>query len=350
MLKIKSDVMKLFMPQRVIFVPSSLRYPLGQKIYNFFQGKSVEINIVSARNATQYISGLTPAEQYANSKRTILFTVNKSKKLDICRPSADYQFSLVNNCPGNCEYCYLQTTQGTKPYIKAYVNLEDIYQIIKDYIKLNEDTVTTFEVASQGDPLALEHITGSLAKTIEFFSELRRGRLRIVTKYSNVDSLLKLKHNNRTDFRISINSAYVIDNFEHNTAGLNERIEAIIKLANAGYYIGFVVAPIMIYDNWKEEYKCLFNKLRRYLGDSVSRKELTFELIQHRFTAAAKKLIIQRFPKSKLDMEIENRVLKWGRFGRYKYVYPQEQAEEIKRYITFLITENFPKAYIKYFT
>lgn len=342
--------MKLYMPSRVIFDPSSLDYPLGKELYEYFQDKSVEIINTSPRNAARHIPGTTHTDKYANSKRTILITTNKLNKLDVCRPSADYQFNIVSNCPGNCEYCYLQTTQGTKPYIKVFVNLEEIFDVIKEYIKLKEEGTTTFEVASMGDPLALEHITGSLAKTIEFFSKLENGRLRVVTKYNSVDSLVNINHNQHTFFRISINTKYVIDNFEHNTGSLDERIEAITKLGHADYPIGFIVAPIMQYDNWKEEYDILFQQVKNQLGPELSNKELSFELIQHRFTAVAKDLILQRFPNTKLDMEEENRMLKWGRFGRYKYVYHKEQADEIKQYLTSLITASFPKADIKYFT
>lgn len=342
--------MKLFMPSRVIFDSSSLEYPLGKEIYEFFNNKPVEIINATARNVARFIPGTTSAEKYINSKKTILITTNKNKKLDVCRPSADYQFSLVSNCPGNCEYCYLQTTQGAKPYIKVFVNLEDIFNVIKDHINQDENKVTTFEAASLGDPLALEHITGSLAKTIEFFSGLDKGKLRVVTKYNNVYSLLKLNHNQNTQFRISINSNYVIRNFEHNTGNIDERIEAVVKLAQAGYPIGFIVAPIMVYDNWKEEYEMLFQRLENQLGKELSQYELTFELIQHRFTAVAKELILQRFPNTKLNMEEENRSLKWGRFGRFKYLYSKEQAEEIKNYFTYIITERFPRANIIYFT
>lgn len=229
--------MKLYMPKLVIFEPSSLEYPLGQDIYNYFLGKPVKIIKATSRNAARYIQGGSAAEQYAHSKKTIFITTNRNKKLDVCKPSADYQFSLVSNCPGSCEYCYLQTTQGAKPYLKVFVNIEDIFSIIKDHIKPDESKVTTFEAASLGDPLALEHITGSLAKTIKFFSELKYGRLRVVTKYDNVDSLLKIEHNKHTNFRISINSNYVIKNYEHNTGSLDERIKAVTKLADAGYPI-----------------------------------------------------------------------------------------------------------------
>ncbi|MGI5838372.1 MAG: spore photoproduct lyase [bacterium] len=342
--------MKLFMPQRVIFDPPSLEYPLGREIFEFFRNKPVEIIHAKARNTARHISGVTPAQKYNASKRTLLVTTNKSKKLDICKPSADYQFSLVGNCPGSCEYCYLQTTQGAKPYIKVFVNLADIFNVIGDHIKRNGDEATTFEAASLGDPLALEHITGSIAKTIVFFSGLENGKLRVVTKYNNVDSLLNLRHNQNTHFRISINTDYVIDNFEHNTASLAERIEAISKLGKAGYPIGFLIAPIMRHTDWREEYALLLRKLENQLGAELRGKTLTFELIQHRFTTVAKGLILQRFPKTKLDMDEEKRRLKWGRFGRYKYVYQKEQAEEIKQYLTSLITGRFPAADVKYFT
>lgn len=337
------------MPERVIFDPSSLEYPLGQKIYEYFRNKPVAVVKTSARTAARSIPGATLVEKYAQSKRTLLVTTNKLKRLDVCRPSADYQFSLVSNCPGHCEYCYLQTTQGTKPYLKVFVNLEDIFEMIKDHIKPDAD-VTTFEAASLGDPLALEHITGSLARTIEFFAGLEKGRLRVVTKFPHVDSLLDLDHKQHTLFRISINTDYVIDNFEHNTASLDERMEAIVKLGRAGYPIGFIVAPIMQYDNWREDYDLLFRKLENRLGPELSQRELSFELIQYRFTAVAKELILQRFPNTRLDMDEEQRSLKWGRFGRYKYVYAKEQAEEIKEYLTSLIMKRFPGARVQYFT
>lgn len=338
------------MPERVIFDPVSLEYPLGQRIYEYFRDKQVSIIQARASTASRFIPGSSPAGKYAGAKRTLFVTVSRLKKLDICRPSADFQFPLVSGCPANCEYCYLQTTQGTMPYMKVFVNLEDIFELIKAYIRQNEGRITTFEAASLGDPLALEHITGSLARTIEFFAGLELGRLRVVTKFPHVDLLLGLNHRGHTLFRVSINTDYVIDNFEHNTASLQERLDAIVKLGQAGYPVGFIVAPIMRYDNWKEDYDALFSKLENRLGPELGRSELTFELIQYRFTAVAKELILQRFPRTRLDMDEEKRMLKWGRFGRYKYVYPREQAEDIREYLTRLIKERFPAAKIQYFT
>jgi spore photoproduct lyase len=49
-------------------------------------------------------------------------------------------------------------------------------------------------------------------------------------------------------------------------------------------------------------------------------------------------------------MDESKRTLKWGKFGRYRYVYPKEDAAEIKEYLTSLIVERFPDARIEYFT
>ncbi|MCX7749236.1 MAG: spore photoproduct lyase [Clostridia bacterium] len=342
--------MNLFMPERVFFDPSSLKYPLGEELYHYFESRNIEIIKSSIQNVSKLIPGVDEQQKYARSKKTLVITVKKGLKLDVCKPSADYEFSLVTNCPGNCEYCYLQTTQGYKPYLRVYVNLEEIFNTIKEHIKKENKPITTFEVASSGDPLSLEHITGTLAKTIDFFGSMNNARLRVVTKFSNVDSLLPLKHNGHTRFRVSIGTRYIIKNFEHNTASFDERIEAASKIASAGYPIGFIVAPIMVYPTWKEEYTELFDRLRQQIDLTKSDEPVTFELIQHRFTPIAKTFILKRFPGTKLDLDESKRILKWGKYGRYKYVYPKETAEEIKKFLSDLILERFPQARIEYFT
>lgn len=345
--------MELFFPERVFFEPVSLNYPLGQKLFHFFESKNVEIIKAPIQKVLNSIPGETENQKYSHAKKTLVITIKKALNLDICKPSADYRFSLVTNCPGNCEYCYLHTTQSFKPYIKIYVNIEDIFNTIIKYIYKNNNNITSFEVASSGDPLAVEHFTGSLAKTIEFFGKLENGRLRVSTKFNNVDSLLNIEHNGHTRFRFSINSKYVIDTFEHNTANFYERIEAAVKVLNAGYPLGFIIAPIMVYDNWKEQYKELFEKLAQKLnlGNIKDSKDaVTFELIQHRFTTVAKNVINKRFPNNRLDMDESKRAQKWGMYGRYKYIYPPEISNEFKEYISMLIKNYFPDSIIEYYT
>ncbi|MCB2288990.1 spore photoproduct lyase [Clostridium sp. CS001] len=336
--------MKLFIPDIAYIDPKVLKYDVGGKLTEYLQ--SINVPIVNSKKVL--IDCESPEKNYAMAKKTILFTINNQKKLVSCKPSADYQFSLSSSCPANCEYCYLQTTQGEKPFMKIFMNVEEILAVIQSYIDKNVPNITTFECASITDPIALEHLSGNLKTCIEFFGKSQNGRLRLVTKFDNVDYFLKIEHNKHTKFRFTLNTHYVINNFEHNTSTFNERIEAVKKIASAGYPIGFIIAPIMIYNNWKQEYKELFETLKIAIADY--NEEISFELIQHRFTKAAKELIVQRFKNTKLDLNEEVRQLKWGPYGKFKYVYQKPDSEEIKNYISQLINDSFDKAIIEYFT
>lgn len=336
--------MKLFIPDVAYINPKILDSNIGKNAISYL--KNLNVPIIQSRKVL--IEGKSPVENYVKSKKTIYITVNAQKKLRSCKPSADYQFSLSSSCPGHCEYCYLQTTQGEKPFMKVFVNIDDILHVIQKHIDDRLPNITTFESGSITDPVALEHLTGNLKRCIEFFSTNKNGRLRVITKYDNVDSFLNIKHNNHTKFRFSINTRSIINKFEHATSSFEERMNAARKIAHAGYPIGFIIAPIMIYDGWKNEYKELLDNLKSQLKNY--NETITFELIQHRFTSTAKELILTRFPNTELDLDEKNRTLKWGPYGKFKHVYPKEQSNEMKEYISQLIYNNFNNAKIEYFT
>jgi len=335
--------MNLFIPEVAYITPLALKHENGIVI----KDKLISLGVPIIYSSKPSISYDTSIENYIHSKNTILVTTSNIKKLTSCKPSANYQFSISSSCPGNCEYCYLQTTQGEKPTIKIFANIEDILKVIQAHIEKDTE-ITSFECSSITDPVALEHLTGGLKTLIEFFGESPWGRLRLVTKYTNVDSLLSLNHNKHTTFRFSINSDYVIRNFEHKTPSLEERLQAAIKISKAQYPLGFIIAPIMIYEGWKEDYRKTIEAL--YLALKDYKEEISFELIQHRFTKRAKELIMDRFPNTKLDLKEENRILKWGPYGKFKYVYTKAASEDIKTYISELIGKYFSNYRIEYFT
>jgi spore photoproduct lyase len=73
-------------------------------------------------------------------------------------------------------------------------------------------------------------------------------------------------------------------------------------------------------------------------------------LIQHRFTKPAKRVIEKNYPMSKLELDESKRKYKWGRYGIGKYVYQNEEQEEIKDVIGSTIYKMFPQSRIEYFT
>ncbi len=338
-----------FIPELAYFEPGALEYPKGQRIYDWARQAGIPIRMTTSHNRITNLPGDSELEQYKIAKRTLVVGVRKTLKFDTSKPSAEYAIPIATGCMGHCHYCYLQTTLGAKPYIRVYVNIDDILDAARGYIEERKPEITRFEAACTSDPVGLEPITGSLRELIEFMADQPHGRLRFVTKFHTVDNLLDARHKGHTRIRFSVNSKYVIKHFEPSTSRFEERIEAAAKVAAAGYPIGFIIAPIIMHDGWEEGYTELLHALSQALPAHAS-SNLTFELIQHRFTKTAKNVIEKRYPKSKLEMEIEQRKYKWGRWGQGKYVYPDEQAEALRMLITERIFEHYPDATIDYFT
>ncbi|MEC3884324.1 spore photoproduct lyase [Halobacillus litoralis] len=342
-------MVKPFMPELVYIEPRALEYPLGRELKEKFEGMGIEIRETTSHNQVRNLPGENDFQKYRMAKSTLVVGVRKTLKFDTSKPSAEYAIPLATGCMGHCHYCYLQTTMGSKPYIRTYVNVEEVFDAAEQYMKERAPEETRFEASCTSDIVGVDHLTHSLKRAIEYFGESEHGRLRFVTKFAHVDHLLDAKHNGRTRFRFSMNADYVIKYLEPGTSRLDERIEAAAKVAKAGYPLGFIIAPIYLYEDWKEGYRILFEKLQDKLPDYAT-KDLTFELIQHRFTKPAKRVIQKNYPMTKLEMDEEKRKYKWGKYGIGKYVYQKDEQEEMKNVLGGYINQYFPEASLEYFT
>ncbi|MGP4059647.1 spore photoproduct lyase [Halobacillus sp. H74] len=342
-------MVKPFIPELVYMEPRALEYPLGRKLKEKFDDMGIEIRQTTSHNQVRNLPGDNDFQKYRTAKSTLVVGVRKTLKFDTSKPSAEYAIPLATGCMGHCHYCYLQTTMGSKPYIRTYVNVEEIFDAAEKYMQERAPEETRFEASCTSDIVGVDHLTHSLKQAIEYFGESEHGRLRFVTKFAHVDHLLDAKHNGRTRFRFSMNADYVIKYLEPGTSRLNERIEAAAKVAKAGYPLGFTIAPIYLYEGWKEGYRILFEKLHDRLPDYAT-KDLTFELIQHRFTKPAKRVIQKNYPMTKLEMDEEKRKYKWGKYGIGKYVYQNDEQEDMKQTLGGYIDQFFPEARLEYFT
>lgn len=344
-----NSMVKPFMPQLVYAEPRALEYPNGKRLISKFEDMGIEIRKTTSHNQIRNLPGENHFQKYRNAKSTLVVGLRKTLKFDTSKPSAEYAIPLATGCMGHCHYCYLQTTMGSKPYIRTYVNTGEIFDAAQNYMDERAPEITRFEASCTSDIVGVDHLTHHLKEAIEFFGKSKYGKLRFVTKFSHVDHLLDAEHRGKTRFRFSINDDYIIKYFEPGTSRLHERIEAAVKVAEAGYPLGFIVAPIYLHENWEEGYLEMFEKLEASLP-GFARKDLTFEMIQHRFTKPAKRVIQENYPMTKLELDESKRKTKWGRYGIYKYVYRDEQQEAIKDTIGGYVKRFFPEAKIEYFT
>ncbi|WP_251862104.1 spore photoproduct lyase [Clostridium sp. Marseille-Q2269] len=333
----------MFVPQTVIFEEKALEYDKGKEMLKELKDKNIEIKY---SKTGRVMSGgeKTPNEMYVHGKNILVVGVRKSLNFQSCKPSAHYQLPLVSGCMGMCEYCYLNTQMGKRPYTKLYVNIEEILSKAEKYSKERLPQFTIFEGAATSDPIPVEPYSHSLRDAIEFFGKKDNMKFRFVTKFTDVDSLIDLNHNKNTTIRFSINTDNVIKKFEHRTPIVLDRLQAAHKIARAGYSLGFIIAPVFIYEGWQKDYLELLKNISiMFKGVPVE-----FEVISHRFTKRAKENILSVFSNTNLPMEEENRKFKYGQFGYGKYIYKDEDLDSIKSFFKENITGLFSKDSINY--
>ncbi len=333
-------------PQKVLVLPEALSYMETQEIVERFKQSGIPITFLDSNRVSLPTSN-TPRETFFAAKRVVVLAARKRDKFQGCRPSANYQLPLISGCPGHCQYCYLNTSFGLKPYIRLYVNQQEILTWAEEYVNQRRPFITIFEGAAISDPIPLEQWSGSLRKTIEYFGQHPFGRFRFVTKFDQVDSLLDADHRLHTRIRFTVNSQTVIQSWDKGTVSLHRRLQAAAKVAEAGYLYGFLVGPVIIHEGWETEYEKLFEQMASVLPPRTH-KLASIEIVTHRFTPKAKEIIKTVYPDSDLDLNEESRQWKYGQFGYGKWVYPKDVVSQIETLFFNLANKYMPEAKIMY--
>ncbi|WP_066774898.1 SPL family radical SAM protein [Sphingomonas sp. CCH5-D11] len=301
-----------------------------------------------------------PRRAYAAAKATLAVVVAppSKRRLQPIAPSADWRVDLAEGCPAHCSYCYLAGSLKGPPITRVYANVEEILAGLPAY--LGQGTVTsrsraraiegtTYEASCYTDPLALEPLTGSLSAAIRWFGQWDApAQLRFTTKFADVAPLLALDHNGRTRMRASINPR-AFARFEGGTAPVASRLEALGRMARAGYPVGLTIAPIIAADGWQDAYSALIDDAAGALADIPS-LDLTIELITHRFTSGSKAVLQSWYPGAALDMSDDRRVTKRAKFGGEKQVYDTATMRLLRTFFEDRIARALPAARILYWT
>ena len=160
---------------------------------------------------------------------------------------------------------------------------------------------------------------------------------------NNEDDILPLKHNGKVIVRMSVNPEEIINKVEFGTSRLKGRIEAINKLAEAGYKIGILIAPVILVENWKELYTELIERLSQELS-SEAQKETFFEIIFMTYSYVHKMINKEAFPKA---IDLFNPEIMTGR-GKGKYMYKKEIREDGEQFLRETMKKYFPENEILY--
>jgi spore photoproduct lyase len=281
-------------PHRVVATPAAYDHPHGRRIMALVEEHGIEVERLRSHRLTGVL-GHTDRETYARAKATMAIVVSppSRRKLQPIAPSADWRFDLAEGCPAHCQNCYLAGSLSGPPVTRVYADLDDILAGLAAYegrgtITSRSDARspegTTFEASCYTDPLALEHLTGSWQRAVEFFGAWDAPvQLRWTTKFDDVGRFVGLAHAGRTRVRFSVNCLPISTRMEGGTARLEDRVAALRRLALDGYPVGLTIAPIMEVPGWRTHYGLLLDAVAGAV-DRVPGLDLTAELITHRFT------------------------------------------------------------------
>lgn len=330
----------MFCPKCIYYESGIENYELGRKLLEKY--KDVPKVQIENHNNIEELRKKNNSE-FPKLKQNLIIGTRKTHKFVENHKVSDYLVPYTSSgCTAMCLYCYLVCNYNKCAYLRLFVNREEMLdKIVKTANKSEKELV--FEIGSNSDLVLENTITGNLEWTIEEFGKNNKGYITFPTKFAYVDSLLNLKHNNRTIIRVSVNPEEIINKVEFGTSRLNERIEAINKLEAAGYKVGILIAPVVFVENWKELYKNLVDTLSEKLSNEV-KKNVFFEIIFMTYSYVHTKINEEAFPKA---INLYNKELMTGR-GMGKYMYKKDIRSQGEEFFRTLIENKFEKGKIIY--
>ena len=281
--------------------------------------------------------------EFKDMKRNLIIGIRKTHKFVENHKVSDFLVPYTSSgCTAMCLYCYLVCNYNKCAYLRLFVNREEMLEkIIKT--SENSEKELTFEIGSNSDLILENTITNNLNWTIKNFSKVSKGYLTFPTKFSMVDSICNIDHNGRVIVRMSINPEKIIREIEIGTSSLDARIKAINKLREANYKVGILIAPVIMIDNWKEEYENLIKYLKEKLSDEA-KKDIFFEIIFMTYSYVHRMINKEAFPNS---VDLFNSNIMTGR-GKGKYMYKSIVKEEGEKFFRDKLKRYFPNNKIIY--
>ena len=333
----------LYQPSKIIIDDGVKDSPFTQQICKKFA--HLPQTIVSDFEWSQAEAFDPEVHPLTRGKKTLHLKEFKGAAIRLCPGTTEgaiccnyFTIDFIENCPFECTYCILQAFLN-KPIITVHANLEQILAQVKERVSAEPKRLFRIGTGEHSDSLALDPILGINQYVIPFFAKLPNAILELKTKSDFVDHLLDLPHGGKTVISWSLNPAYLVDKEELKTASLQERLQAMQKVSQAGYKIAIHLDPMIYYPDWKSGYFDLLTMI----FDLISPKQIAWlSMGTLRYIPKLKKIVEQRFPQNELFLgefikaeDGKMRYLKKVRQAMFEYVqqHLQTMAPDVPTYL-----------------
>jgi spore photoproduct lyase len=205
----------------------------------------------------------------------------------------------VESCGFDCSYCSIQSF-----YNQSKVGFDKNFAQKLENLELNRNEVYHIGTGQSSDSLMWGNREGVLDALFKFAFKYPNVILEFKTKSNNISYFLENEVPKNIIVTWSLNPQVIVDNEEHLTASLDERIEAAKKLRDKGILVGFHFHPIVVYENYLQDYT---NIAKRLISEFTTDEVVLVSMGTLTFIKQVIKKLRERELKSKiLQMPFEN--------------------------------------------
>lgn len=172
----------------------------------------------------------------------------------------NYYFSHMLNCLYDCRYCFLQGMYRSA-HQTIFINYEDFASAIEQTCATHGDEPVWFFSGYDCDSLAYEPVTRFIDFHLPAFERISNAHLEIRTKSTQIRQLLKHKPNPRVVVAFSFTDEATHRYSEHQVPSIDKRIDAMVKLAEAGWSLGLRFDPLIHHASFEAGFNDLLQRI-----------------------------------------------------------------------------------------
>jgi spore photoproduct lyase len=172
----------------------------------------------------------------------------------------NYYFSHMLNCIYDCRYCFLQGMYRSAHQV-LFINYENFIDEIKRVSAQHGDEAAWFFSGYDCDSLAYEPVTHFIDYHLPEFETILNAWLEIRTKSTQIRQLLKHPASERVVVAFSFTDQATYQHSEHQVPSIQKRIDAMLKLADAGWKLGLRFDPVIYHRDYQAGFTALLKTL-----------------------------------------------------------------------------------------
>lgn len=308
-------------------------HPRTREIMERFSGR----NIVECRHYGELFNVKSQSFRLQKKQPALILAEKKDNKV-LPAPEGygigakhNYYFSHMLNCVYDCRYCFLQGMYRSAHTV-LFVNYEDFINDIHMQAGKHPETPVHFFSGYDGDSLALEPLSGFAETFVNGLREIPNAWLELRTKSTQVRQLLNLEPWKQCVVAFSFTPEDISTATEHGVPSIDQRLDAIRRLQDAGWLIGLRLDPLIDCQSFEQHYQSLITRL----FETVNTDQLhSISFGPFRMPDGFFNQMVKHYPEEKLfavRMERQDGMMSYGR----------KREIEMRESINHMLLEHVP--------